>query len=82
MNFLVLSGDDRIFASKDCQEGAVDLVKSIPPGGVEKANFPWQLNRTAAGCTPVAAKPGPGTYTVTATLGNKTSPKQVFTLNP
>lgn len=82
MDFLVMSGSDRIFSSKDCQEGAVDLVKSIPPGAAEKANFPWQLNRTVAGCTPIAAKPGPGTYTVAATLGKLTSPKQVFILNP
>ncbi|GAA1049190.1 hypothetical protein [Arthrobacter russicus] len=82
MDFLVMSGSDRIFSSKDCQEGAADLVKSIAPGASEKANFPWQLNRTVEGCTPIAAKPGPGTYTLTATLGKLVSPKQVFTLNP
>ncbi len=83
MEFLVLSGEDRIFSSKDCQEKAVDLKKTIAPGVSEKAVFPWQRNRSVEGCTAVAAKPGVGPnalYTLTVKLGDRTSSKAVFTL--
>src|SRR5688500_4825834 len=39
MEFLVTSGSDRIFSSTDCQADATDLVKTIPPGQSETANF-------------------------------------------
>jgi hypothetical protein len=80
MEFLVMSGDDRIFSSKDCQAKSEDLVKQIDPGKSEVANFPWQRNRTAEGCGVVAAKPANGTYTFKAVLGNKASTKAVFQL--
>lgn len=83
MEFLVTSGSDRIFSSTDCQADATDLVKTIPPGQSETANFPWQRNRTLQGCAPIEAKPGAGGayYVFTARLANKTSPKAVFQLN-
>ena len=83
MEFLVTSGSDRIFSSTDCQADATDLVKTIPPGQSETANFPWPRNRTVQGCAPIEAKPGAGGayYVFTARLANKTSPKAVFQLN-
>jgi hypothetical protein len=83
MEFLVTSGSDRIFSSTDCQADATDLVKTIPPGQSETANFPWQRNRTLQGCAPIEAKPGAGGayYVFTARLADKTSPKAVFQLN-
>ncbi len=83
MEFLVTSGADRIFSSKDCQAKSEDLVKTIPPGASETANFPWAQNRTLEGCQPVASKPGRGGayYIFTAKLGSKASPKAVFQLN-
>lgn len=82
MEFLVMSGSDRIFSSKDCQAASDDLIKTIQPGNSEIANFPWPRNRSVEGCTEVAVKPGGGgaTYTFTARLGNKQSPKAVFQL--
>lgn len=80
MEFLVMSGADRIFSSRDCQAKSDDLVKTIPPGKSESANFIWQRNRTLEGCNVVNAKPGAGTYVYTASLGNKVSPKAVFQL--
>ncbi|WP_423183061.1 hypothetical protein [Arthrobacter sp. NyZ413] len=80
MEFLVMSGEDRIFSSKDCQAKSEDLVKQIDPGKSEIANFPWQRNRTVEGCGVVAAKPGNGVYTFKAVLGNKASSKAVFQL--
>ncbi|VXB89961.1 conserved exported hypothetical protein [Arthrobacter sp. 9AX] len=83
MEFLVTSGADRIFSSKDCQAKSEDLVKIIAPGASETANFPWPRNRTVEGCQPVEAKPGAGGayYIYTAKLGSKASPKAVFQLN-
>ncbi|MFP5311715.1 MAG: hypothetical protein ACLGH7_04810 [Actinomycetes bacterium] len=83
MEFVVTSGPDRIFSSKDCQDSSEDLVKVIAPGASETANFPWSRNRTAEGCQAVAAAPGGGGayYIFTAKLGSRASPKAVFQLN-
>jgi hypothetical protein len=83
MEFLVTSGSDRIFSSKDCQASSEDLVKMIAPGASETANFPWSRNRSADGCKAVAAAPGGGGayYIFTAKLGSRASPKAVFQLN-
>ncbi|MET3809999.1 hypothetical protein [Arthrobacter sp. UYEF3] len=80
MEYLVTSGTDRIFSSKDCQADNTDLVKTIAPGQSESANFPWDRKRSVQGCAAVAAKPAVGTYVVTARLGSKTSAKAVFQL--
>ncbi|MHC6591376.1 hypothetical protein [Arthrobacter sp. C152] len=83
MEFLVTSGSDRIFSSKDCQASSEDLVKVIAPGASETANFPWSRTRSAEGCKAVAAAPGGGGayYIFTAKLGSRASPKAVFQLN-
>jgi hypothetical protein len=83
MEFLVTSGADRIFSSKDCQAKSEDLVKTIAAGASETANFPWARNRTLEGCSPIEAKPGAGGayYIFTAKLGSRASPKAVFQLS-
>lgn len=83
MEFLVTSGADRIFSSRDCQAKSEDLVKVIAPGASETANFPWSRSRSVEGCQPVESKPGGGGayYIFTAKLGSKASPKAVFQLN-
>ncbi len=83
MEFLVTSGPDRVFSSRDCQAASEDLVKVIAPGASETANFPWPRNRSVEGCQVVDAKPGAGGayYIFTAKLGSKASPKAVFQLN-
>ena len=83
MEFLVMSGSDRIFSSTDCQTDDTDLIRTIAPGQSETANFPWSRNRTVQGCAPVSATPGAGGafYVFTARLASKTSPKAVFQLN-
>ncbi|HEY8700012.1 MAG TPA: hypothetical protein VIM08_03445 [Arthrobacter sp.] len=82
MEYLVTSGSDRIFSSRDCQAKSEDLIKTIQPGASETANFPWPRNRTVEGCQPIQAKPGAGGayYVFTAKLGSRTSPKAVFQL--
>ncbi|MDQ4501394.1 hypothetical protein [Sinomonas sp. ASV322] len=80
MEYLVVSGADRIFDSKDCQSDAADLVKTIAAGASETANFPWPRIRSTEGCKAVTVKPLPGTYVLTTSLGSLQSPKAVFTL--
>jgi hypothetical protein len=82
MEYLITSGSDRIFSSKDCQAESSDLVRTIAPGKSETANFPWDRTRSTEGCKLVEAQPGAGGayYVFTARLGNKTSPKAVFQL--
>lgn len=82
MEFLVTSGNDRVFSSKDCQDGGQDLVKVIPPGATETANFPWARTRSLPGCAKTLSSPGQGgsTYVLVTKLGNRTSQKAVFQL--
>ena len=80
MEYVITSGSDRIFSSRDCQAESKDLVKTLAPGRSETANFLWGRNRTVEGCTAVAAQPAAGTYVFTARLGTRTSPKAVFQL--
>src|SRR6478735_1598686 len=83
MEFLVTSGADRIFSSKDCQASSEDLVKTLAPGASETANFQWAQNRSLEGCQVIAKQPGGGGayYIFTAKLRSKASPKAVFQLN-
>ncbi|MCZ2401978.1 hypothetical protein IV498_01945 [Paenarthrobacter sp. Z7-10] len=80
MEFLIKSGGDRIFSSKDCQQGAEDLQKNIAPGTSETAKFPWSRNRTVPGCKSVTAIPKPGNYVYQAKLGQHLSDSVPFTL--
>lgn len=80
MEFVVVSGTDRVFSSKDCQADAQDLSKTIAAGASETANFPWSRVRSTEGCKTVATEPKPGIYVMTASLGATTSSKAVFEL--
>ena len=80
MEFSVVSGSDRIFSSLDCQDGSRDLFKKVEPGATETANFPWNRNRSAPGCSAVASNPNPGYYMFTAWLGEISSEQAVFQL--
>jgi hypothetical protein len=79
MEFVLTSGDERVFSSTDCQHDSQDLERTIEPGGEERATFEWSRNRTVPGCTPVE-DPGPGTYALTTRLGARSSSPVAFTL--
>lgn len=80
MEFLVTSGDDRIFSSKDCAVDTSELMRTIEAGGSERAQFTWERQRSAPGCTAVNANPQPGTYVLVTKLGQHTSKKVIFEL--
>lgn len=81
MEFLVTSGSDRVFSSKDCQAESDDLVRTIAPGKSETANFPWPRNRSVQGCAEIPDGVGAGYYVFIAKLGPKVSPPAVFQLS-
>lgn len=80
MEFLISSDGDQIFSSLDCQEGAEDLEKTIPPGGTETAEFTWLRIRSVPGCEAVEALPGAGEYELVTKLGDRASDPTGFTL--
>lgn len=80
MEFLVTSGDERVFSSIDCQQASQDLELTIEPGAEQRAEFEWSRNRSMPGCTPVTEEPGAGSYTVTTKLGVRSSSPVDFTL--
>ena len=80
MEFLVTSGSDRIFSSRDCQAESDDLVRTIEPGKSETANFPWPRNRSLQGCGENPGGEAPAYYVFIAKLGPKVSPQAVFQL--
>jgi hypothetical protein len=80
MEFIVTSGEDRIFSSKDCAVETGELMRTIAPGESERAQFTWERQRSAPGCTAVNANPQPGTYVLTTRLGSHKSEKVIFDL--
>ncbi|MBG6084841.1 hypothetical protein [Zhihengliuella flava] len=78
--FLIESGDDRIYSTKDCLKDSTVLDITMEPGQKETARFTWERVRSAPGCPGVSAHPRPGTYVFIAKLGNRTSDKAVFEL--
>lgn len=80
MEFVVTSGEDRIFSSKDCAVETGELMRTIAPGESERAQFTWERQRSAPGCTAVNANPQPGTYVLTTRLGSHKSEKVIFDL--
>lgn len=80
MEFLITSGEDRIFSSVDCQEGAEDLIREIPADGSEEANFTWERIRSVPSCETVEETPAPGSYDLTVSLGGRTSDVLTFEL--
>ncbi|MHA7190313.1 hypothetical protein ACX80N_08495 [Arthrobacter sp. MDT2-16] len=80
MEFLVTSGDERVFSSIDCQQASQDLEHTIEAGADERARFEWSRNRSMPGCTPADETPGAGGYTLTTKLGVRDSSPVEFTL--
>ena len=80
MEFLITSGDDRVFSSRDCQEGAEDLEVILEPGDSETAQFTWDRIRSTPECAVVDEIPGPGQYVFETRLGERVSDETTFTL--
>ncbi|OMH32506.1 hypothetical protein [Tersicoccus sp. Bi-70] len=80
MEFVITSGNDRVFSSKDCQVDPSDNKKRLAAGATDSANFPWNRNRSVAGCGTVKTEPRPGYYRLEAKLGDRASGQTIFQL--
>ena len=80
LELLVVSGNDRIWSSDDCQTDAQNRPTTVEPGdaGVLASNVEWTLVRSAPGCAQGLPALKAGTYQLTARAGEITSQPLAF----
>ena len=78
--FVVTSGSDRIYSTRDCQKDAEDIKLKLEKGKEENARFTWNRVRSLPECQPISAKPLPGTYKLKVSLGSNESEPAAFLL--
>lgn len=78
VELVITSGEDRIWSSDDCAPGGGEGVVVLEPGGSHVARATWPGTRSAAGCPPDQPAARPGTYRVTARIGDLRVPGTVF----
>jgi hypothetical protein len=76
----IVSGNDRIWSSDDCQQEASSNVQTVEPGGELASSVVWPLQRSAEGCPSGLSAPKPGTYQLTGRVGEITSEPLAFTI--
>lgn len=82
VELVVTSGEDRIWSSDDCAPGGPPGEILLEPDAVETARASWQTVRSAPGCPADQPQVQPGTYRVTARVGELRVPGAVFTVEP
>ena len=80
VELLVYSGDDRIWSSDDCSPGGGARVTTLAPGKAEVSRVTWPGTRSLPGCEGSKAKAQPGTYRVTARVGEQRQQGEAFRL--
>ena len=81
VELLLVSGDDRVWSSRDCQDEAAERLVTLEPGATDAQTARWQRVRSQEGCPGDLAEPEAGTYEVTARVGEATSEPARFTLD-
>lgn len=69
IELLVFSGSDRIWSSDDCAPGGPKDVTTLVPGEAVERRATWNGRRSLPGCEGAKAQAQPGTYRVTARVG-------------
>lgn len=69
IELLVYSGSDRIWSSDDCAPGGPKDVATLKPGEAVTRRATWNGKRSLPGCAGSKAQAQPGTYRVTARVG-------------
>ena len=69
IELLVFSGSDRIWSSDDCAPGGPKDVTTLQPGKAVTRRATWSGTRSLPGCEGSKAQAQPGTYRVTARIG-------------
>ncbi len=82
LELTVVSGEDRIWSSDDCQESAQSVPTTVAPGeeGALESSVEWPLVRSAKGCPSDLPALKAGTYQLMARAGDLTSTPLVFTV--
>lgn len=75
----VLSGEDRIWSSDDCNDAKGQGVLTLPAGQGRATIVQWPGKRTKPGCQ-IGAVAQPGTYRVIARVGDLVRQGSVFTI--
>jgi hypothetical protein len=73
----VLSGEDRIWSSDDCNDAKGQGVLTLPAGQGRATTVQWPGKRTKPGCD-IGAVAQPGTYRVIARVGDLVRQGSVF----
>lgn len=78
--YVITSGTEKIWSSKDCQTGAVSATTTLQPGvAVKSTPFPWTRSRSnAAACSatnPPQVTAGGASYHLTVTVNGVSSAK-------
>lgn len=81
VELVLTSGDDRVWSSDDCQEAAEERIVTLASGEHEQQSVSWQRTRSAKGCPGNPGTPRPGTYQLTARVGEVTSEPVTFRLD-
>ena len=78
VELLVFSGGDRIWSSDDCAPGGDKDVTTLKPGEAVTRASTWNGRRSLPGCAGGKAQARPGTYRVTARVGQLREEGDVF----
>ena len=78
VELLVFSGGDRIWSSDDCAPGGDKEVTTLKPGEAVTRASTWNGRRSLPGCEGAKAQALPGTYRVTARVGQLREEGDVF----
>ncbi len=82
LELMVVSGEDRIWSSDDCQEAEENRPTTVEPGeaGALASSVQWPLERSAEGCSEDLPALRPGTYQLSARAGEIISAPLVLTI--
>jgi hypothetical protein len=75
----VFSGEDRIWSSDDCNTSKEQGVLTLPAGQAKATTVQWSGKRTRPGCS-LGEVAQPGTYRVSARVGDLIRQGSVFTI--
>jgi len=78
VELIVTSGEDRVWSSDDCAPGGDAGEVVLEPGAEQSARATWPTVRSAPDCPPGQPQAEPGTYRVTARVGELQVPGGVF----
>ncbi|MCW2543045.1 MAG: hypothetical protein JWM40_597 [Frankiales bacterium] len=78
VEFIVFSGEDRVWSSDDCGSSTGASVVTLAPGARKEVTFTWAGKRSKPACAGSHEAAKPGTYRVVGRAGTLTSSGAVF----